>query len=118
MNLTEYKVSKAMVCAKTRAAFPLAVSLNMAWYPVQSIHLANLARAHAAVVGVSEATALGQFSGVFWGVFAVNQVFLAELSDRTLIFRHIVWHRVSAFRLSESLDILKKMGFIMKEDRE
>lgn len=55
------------------ASLLLGFTASILWV-AEGTYLTCAAKSHAAVCNVSEAAALGSFNGVFWGVYASNQV--------------------------------------------
>ncbi|CAI5523605.1 unnamed protein product [Closterium sp. Naga37s-1] len=51
----------------------LGASASVLWV-AQGLYSVMLARGHAAAAGVAEQAAIAEFSGIFWGMFAANQV--------------------------------------------
>ncbi|CAI5958813.1 unnamed protein product [Closterium sp. NIES-65] len=51
----------------------LGASASVLWV-AQGLYSVMLARGHAAAAGVAEQAAIAEFSGIFWGIFAANQV--------------------------------------------
>ncbi|CAI5934914.1 unnamed protein product [Closterium sp. NIES-65] len=51
----------------------LGASASVLWV-AQGLYSVMLARGHAAAAGVVEQAAIAEFSGIFWGIFAANQV--------------------------------------------